>query len=97
MFWKKEKEALRTLSARVLELERNLDILREGEMKGQVEHISDCQLEIKKISESVTQMKERVDALCDTAGMDGAGNLIQQGIDNIMGFQWPPVKGGGDR
>lgn len=43
-------------------------------------------------------LEERVKALEEregpAVGGEAAGRLLQEGLDNIMAYQWPPQKGG---
>lgn len=35
-------------------------------------------------------------AKCNMPAEKGASELMQEGIDNILGYQWPPKKGGNE-
>lgn len=49
---------------------------------------------VTSLSLHVAELKKKCAELEQQSETVSAGSLIQQGIDNIMGFQWPPAKGG---
>ena len=51
---------------------------------------------LDRIEQTLLAVHEHMNDCAKFACEKSASELIQEGIDNIMGFQWPP-KGGGNK
>lgn len=90
------KRRLEQLGKRIDDLERFLykSILDQKILFADKNIVEELESNVANMSIHVADLEKKLSDLEQQSDEVSPGSLIQQGIDNIMGFQWPPAKGG---
>lgn len=77
--------------------------MRRSKKKIQIDDLSIALLRaVRRVEDLETRVRTLEDELearkveLNIETSSNASELLQEGIDSIMGFQWPPIKGGNE-